>query len=392
MPAYNAAFFIGRAIESVLAQTYAGWELIVVDDGSTDGTGQVIRGYQDPRVRYIRQANQGPAAARNLGLAESRGDSVVFLDADDWWARRCLERLAGVLGSTSAQNAVAHADWAYAADTGQTGAVVSSAMDGGGALATLVLRNPIAIHCALIRRSALEAVGGFPVEDPALEDWELWLRLAAAGYGFVHIPELLAFYCWRPGSKGKDAARRKADRLATLDRLWTSPGLSTDIQELRGQSYATAHVDFCVSQFSQNQTQLALQELDAAIGYEPGSATSVDTFYRIAFADDPSGAMLNESAAGDRIDVALARLASLSLQVDLRACQYAAHYALGIACHRQGSNDAARRHLTQAVRWKPGALRNPAFFRSIVRGFLPRCAIATYRRIKGQTNRGSSDV
>jgi glycosyltransferase involved in cell wall biosynthesis len=84
MPAYNAAPFIEKAVESVIAQTHTDWELIVIDDGSTDGTEQVLRAFTDTRIGYMRQANQGPAVARNLGLAESCGDYVIFLDADDW--------------------------------------------------------------------------------------------------------------------------------------------------------------------------------------------------------------------------------------------------------------------------------------------------------------------
>ena len=382
MPAYNAAAFIGWAIDSVLAQTHSGWELIVVNDGSTDDTEAVVRSYGEARIRCLRQANQGPGAARNLGLANSQGDCVIFLDADDWWDARCLAALVEGLSKTDPQDAVVHADWAYAGDAERPGDAVSSALDANGALATLVLRNPIAIHCALVRRAALLAVGGFPTEDPALEDWELWLRLAAAGYGFVHVPELLAFYTWRPGSKGKDVESRKADRLATLDRLWARLDLPAAIRELRGRSYATAHVDFCVSQLGLGQTEPALQELDAAVGHELATATAVDTFYRIAFADDPLGATLNTTAAEERITAVLAHLAGLSPQVDLHACQHAADYALGMAGYRQGDMIFARRHLAQALRWKPGALLNPNFSRFAVRAFLPRYAIAAYRRIK----------
>lgn len=85
MPAYNAARYIGPAIESVLAQTYAHWELIVIDDGSSDGTAEAASAFTDPRIRLYRQPNGGEAAARNHALARSRGEFIAFLDSDDLW-------------------------------------------------------------------------------------------------------------------------------------------------------------------------------------------------------------------------------------------------------------------------------------------------------------------
>jgi cellulose synthase/poly-beta-1,6-N-acetylglucosamine synthase-like glycosyltransferase len=83
MPCYNAARFIGEAIDSVLAQAEVSWELIIIDDGSTDGSADIVRRYSDPRITLLAQANAGVSAARNAGLASSRGEFVAFLDADD---------------------------------------------------------------------------------------------------------------------------------------------------------------------------------------------------------------------------------------------------------------------------------------------------------------------
>ena len=90
VPVYNGARFLAQAIDSILAQTRVDLEIIVVEDGSTDRTPDVAKGYGD-RVKYVRQENAGPAAARNRGVAEARGEFIAFLDADDTWAPAKLE-------------------------------------------------------------------------------------------------------------------------------------------------------------------------------------------------------------------------------------------------------------------------------------------------------------
>lgn len=97
MPLYNKAPYVRKAVESVVGQTYAEWELWVVDDGSTDGSGDIVKAFTDNRIHLLRQENAGVSVARNNGVAASHGEYLCFLDADDWWEPTFLEEMAGLI-------------------------------------------------------------------------------------------------------------------------------------------------------------------------------------------------------------------------------------------------------------------------------------------------------
>jgi glycosyltransferase involved in cell wall biosynthesis len=177
IPAFNAASWIGDAMVSVLAQTHRDWSLVVVDDGSTDGTGDVAAAFADPRVALIRQTNAGVSAARNRGTVEllDRSAAVLFLDADDWLAPDALSRLAATLeASPQAIAAVGR----YAIEATRSVRRAPS----GDLLQRLLVRNLFANggHL-LLRDEAVRRAGGFVTGIAYGEDWEFWTRIALQG-------------------------------------------------------------------------------------------------------------------------------------------------------------------------------------------------------------------
>jgi glycosyltransferase involved in cell wall biosynthesis len=106
LPTYNRAQFLPKAIDSVIAQTFVDWELIIVDDGSTDNTKEVVAAYKDPRILYIYQENQERSAARNNGIAKSNGEYICFLDSDDYYLSEKLENLFRVISTNSSKQIV----------------------------------------------------------------------------------------------------------------------------------------------------------------------------------------------------------------------------------------------------------------------------------------------
>lgn len=196
MPAYNAARWIAQSIESVLAQSYGSWELIVVDDGSTDATPAVVSNYSE-YVHYVRQQNQGAPAARNRGIREARGDYFLFLDADDLLTPNALEVLTAFL-ETHPEIDVAYGD-GFLID--ENGTPFQSLHDyrirvSESYLEQFVISAYIGyLGVILFRRSALTHLDGpFDEELFAVEDWDLLIRVAAAGCKFANVPEVIGYY------------------------------------------------------------------------------------------------------------------------------------------------------------------------------------------------------
>jgi len=198
VPTYNYEQFIGQTLDSVRAQTYGNWECVVVDDGSTDDTAGVVArcAGRDPRIKYVWQKNQRQGAAKNNGLRNSRGDYFQFLDADDLIEPRKLELQVGFLERhadvdivyggvrfflTEDPGARLHSMWGEDRPwmPGISGA-------GREVLLALVRANIMAINSPLVRRSVVEAVGDFDEGLPPAEDWDYWIRCAAAGARFRH--------------------------------------------------------------------------------------------------------------------------------------------------------------------------------------------------------------
>ena len=214
IPCYNQGHYLGEAVSSAASPRYR-VEVIVVDDGSTDDTPQVAA--RHPAVRYIRQTNQGLAAARNRGLAEAQGDLVIFLDADD----RLMPR--GIDTGVHALTAASHCAMAY-------GRCVMIGPDGtgwptpqqrrvlSGHHAVLLRTNPIWTPAmAIIRRSVLNELGGFASGFDGSADYDLYLRLARSYNVYDHATTVAA-YRRHDGSMSGSASRMLRDTLAVMQR------------------------------------------------------------------------------------------------------------------------------------------------------------------------------
>lgn len=205
MTTYNVAPYLGAAIESALAQTFREFELIVLDDGSTDGTLRIAERFSDARVRVMRSPHRGAAAQLRRGIEQARAPYLALLDGDDLWSPNKLERHVQFL------NAQPRADlsfsWSRIIDEdGRDTGLTSRLWDGPISFSELLADNVIGNGSALVlRRDALIAAGGIDTSFAACYDLDAWLRIGALRPGNLWaIPDFLTFYRRRPGQITSD--------------------------------------------------------------------------------------------------------------------------------------------------------------------------------------------
>jgi glycosyltransferase involved in cell wall biosynthesis len=257
--AYNRGYIIQEAIASALGQTYPAFEIVVVDDGSTDDTSEVVDQLRTDRIRYIKHdTNRGVSAAGNTGIKASTGDVVAHLDTDDLWQPEMLTRLVAFLDHHPEVGAV-FCDVEVVRKDGSSSSLVSGARAFQRLLASHIPLNgdewifteremhmclleevPIAPPAALIRRSVLDQVGGYDEKWLSGEDWELYLRIAKH-YRFGYLNQMLT------------TVRVLED--STLARFWETDKdslrrlISREKHALRGDREARRAANRAIAQF-----------------------------------------------------------------------------------------------------------------------------------------------
>lgn len=203
IPTYNSIAYLPTTVQSVLQQTFTDWELIIVNDGSTDQTVEWVKTVADPRVRLISQANAGVAEARNTGLHHAQGEYIAFLDADDVWEPTKLEKQVPLLDrdpqvglvDTAAQW-IDHHD--YLLDHCHPPTI------SGNVWPWILEANTLSCgSTALVRRVCFEALGGFDQAVSPAEDWDMWIRIATC-YRFAAVDEILVYYRQHPASASRN--------------------------------------------------------------------------------------------------------------------------------------------------------------------------------------------
>jgi GT2 family glycosyltransferase len=195
MPCHNAAPFVEEAVASVLGQSYPQVELVVVDDGSTDGSTEILQrlaSEHPERITLILQNRDGPFAARNHALAHANGNYIAFLDADDTWQPDALARMHDALETQPAD--IAYCGWQAIGNAAiDTQPNIPPELDAGKAILHFLQQSPWPINSVLIRRPLIDELRGFSERAPTAMDLDLWLRMLARQPRLVRVPDVLAF-------------------------------------------------------------------------------------------------------------------------------------------------------------------------------------------------------
>jgi len=192
MAAYNHGSYISFAIESVMSQSWTDWELIIVDDGSSDHTSDVVRPYlKDSRIAYCRQCNKGQASAKNIGIARSRGEYIAFLDADDVWYSDKLRQQLMLFDDPAV--GVVHARRQLIGADGNILEYKQRAIPRGNVLNHIFIDNFVCFSSSVVRKICFEKVGIFDESLRLGIDFDRWIRMSAR-YKFDHCDDILVQY------------------------------------------------------------------------------------------------------------------------------------------------------------------------------------------------------
>jgi len=218
IPAHNAAETLSKTLNSLVIQTYPNWEAIIVDDGSIDETKAIAAqlAQQDSRIRVISQENQGVSGARNTGIQAAQSDWLLFLDADDTIAPVLLERFVAKVTADPNLDFV-YCGWVYTTPDGEwlPGQYWLPPED---LFSVSAHYCPFAIHACLVRRSLVQAVGGFDLGLKTCEDWDLWQRIFRSTAQCALVPEPLALYHIQPNSLSRNALQLFLDGRQVIQR------------------------------------------------------------------------------------------------------------------------------------------------------------------------------
>ncbi len=269
IPAYNAEAFIEKALNSVLTQSYPQFEVLIINDGSTDNTATIINRYQDTRIRLINQINGGLSNARNTGIKEARGNYLAFLDADDYWTHKKLEKQIALLSEhpeisfCSSQSRIETPEGAFLNDW--------LCPDISGSTLQTIFEHNAAITGSgsgiMVSKELQRQAGFFDESLHSLEDIDMWMRYAALAE-YACIPETLTIITKRPDSMSRNLAtmRESAMQVLRKNRTLLSPSLQNGFWR---SCYATMLCDYAKWEARSGLKIIAIRHLLLALVHAP---------------------------------------------------------------------------------------------------------------------------
>lgn len=269
IPAYNRADYLPAAIASAQQQTFPDTEIVVVDDGSTDNTGQLVRAMTDPRLKYIYQNNRGVSAALNTAWRAARGEFVAMLGSDDVFLPRQIETLLPHLERDAALGFVyARAQAMDAQGKPLPQVLGASPKFAERALASILYGDCVCGIACLIRRDILERAAGFDEALVANEDWDLWIRMAEIS-GFAFHDEILARYRMHPtsltGARSEKYQRVVMERIRLIESYYARTAVPSEALSVKSLARRNVYMDAGIRLLAVGQPRTALPHFMRAL-------------------------------------------------------------------------------------------------------------------------------
>lgn len=392
IPAYNQAHYLDEAIKSVFAQTYQDYEIVVVNDGSTDDTETVAQRYGE-RIRYVAQENRGLAGARNTGVREARGELVALLDSDDLWLPRYLETMV----SLADEHSQADVFFCAARCMDQEGRDLSQVVgyqevEPGNLYKTLLRSNFIIPSTVTARRSTIQQAGYFDQTLRSCEDWELWLRLLPAGSTFRGVATVLARYRIHGSSLSTNVAKMQSSYRSVVEKHFgEDDGCYQQWREEKRAAFGGFYRYQLMTNIQRQNNWKGAETLRKAIWADPETSSDVDFYYELALGSQPvgyrgTGSQLHLVENAKNLENLLSDLFALAdnstIQAQRRRIYGTAYKAFGLAAYNTGQFSLCRKYLWQAVRQQPGLLREKWITDRFLKSFLGKSGLLTLRSIR----------
>ena len=391
IPAYNQAAYLARAIASVLNQTYRHFEIIIVDDGSTDDTRSVAEQFAQ-HVRYIWQENQGLAGARNTGIRNARSHLICLLDADDEWLPQYLEKMVQV--STEDPGAAIYYCCAQSMD--KDGKKLPQILGCNShrddeLLDTLIRANFLIPSTVMMNYGVIKSDELFDINFRRLQDKEMWVRLLKQGYYFRSLPEVLVKYRIHGESLSVDfISGRQASMAFTVKHFGADDGKPESWTRQKRLAFGGTYRHHALSAIRrQNNWQDSAFYLRKAFESDPSLANDLEIFYQMALGAQPLGFR----GSNEKIDLEgnASKTVSLLNEVfqdrspglqSLRKKIYGmACYAIGMCAFNTGNYALSRRYLGLAGKYRPGLWFSSDLASRWLKSWLGKRWIAKLRRL-----------
>ena len=283
IPTYNSSRTICETLQSVFSQTYSDFEILLINDGSTDNLMEVLKCFQDSRLQILNYENGGLSVARNRGIDCASGEYLIFLDADDLWSPDKLESHVNALDNAQKTNPKASVvySWSYFLDNETNISYINYPSHCEGSVLPEILETNFVTSGSnpMITRQAIESVGYFNSDFQGASDWEYWIRLAQQ-WDYILIPERQVFYRQSPTSMSSNVLKMEQDQLRVVDAIF--PSLPSNLQSIK--SVALSNIYFYSAKLYSRQppslesgAQLR-KKLLQAIALYPGHLRKRDTY------------------------------------------------------------------------------------------------------------------